>query len=133
MKFEIIYRNNIKVSLVTEGILFCLVLFLGKWFGKELFDFYIFSAVFCKILGYASIILYPLVKLKSKIYEIKMTGKGFEIFYAVSFIVLFVVQLVLILFKIKFPVAFMFLTSFYEIYTAFLKKGKSFRNNEEDK
>lgn len=122
MKFEIIYRNNIKVSLVTEGILFCFVLFLGKYFGKELLDFYIFSAVICKILGYVSIVLFPLVKLKSKIYEIKMTGEEYELFYSVSLIVLFVVQIILILFKIKFPVVFICLTSFYEIYTIFLKK-----------
>lgn len=118
------FISNIKLALITEGILLSVIILFNKWFGKELFDFYIFSLVICKIFGYASIILYPFIKFKSKIYEIKIAGEEYEIFYSFSVLILFIIQIVLILFKIKFPIFFTFITSFYEIYNTFLKRNQ---------
>lgn len=105
MKFINAHRIGIKISMITEFLIFTVILFLEKWAGTEYFNFIIFSAVLFKAVGYASIIFYPIVKFKSKIYELEMTKKG-ELFFVIGLLTLFFIQIFLLIFKIKVPVFF---------------------------
>lgn len=117
-------KINMKISMITELLLLSALLLLNKWVGNERFNFYIFSSVLCKVIGYGTIVSYPLIKLKSKIYEMEITGKKFEIMYAICILILFLVQILLIVFRIKFPLILVFLTSFYEVYYIFFNNTK---------
>ena len=44
--------------------------------------------------------------------------------YAICILILFLVQILLIVFRIKFPLIFVFLTSFYEMYYIFFNNTK---------
>lgn len=124
MKKNISCRFNLKISLITEIVIFYLIFFLKNWVGSECFFSYIFSSVICKVIGYSSIIFYPLLKFKSRIYETDMTGKNFEFLYTICIFVLFFVQILLIILKSESPVILFTVTSFYEIYYIFLNKNK---------
>lgn len=124
MEFNSFCKINMKISMITELLLLSVLLLLNRWVGNECFNFYIFSSVLCKVIGYGTIVSYPLIKLKSKIYEMKITGKKFEIMYAICILILFLVQILLIVFRVKFPLIFVFLTSFYEMYYIFFNNTK---------
>ncbi len=78
MEFNSFCKINMKISMITELLLLSVLLLLNRWVGNECFNFYIFSSVLCKVIGYGTIVSYPLIKLKSKIYEMKITGKNLK-------------------------------------------------------
>jgi hypothetical protein len=126
MQLSNFYKINIKISVIIEFFLLSIILFFNHWIGIECFDFYIFSSAICKVVGYAAIIFYPIIKFKSKIYEMEMTGENYEVFYTICSAILFIVQIILIILKIKFPLLILSLTSFYEMYYIFFNNKKEY-------
>jgi hypothetical protein len=126
MKINISCRFNLKVSIIIEMIIFYLILFLKNWVGSECFYSYIFSSVICKVIGYSSIVFYPLLKFKSMIYGTEIAGKNFEILYTICIFVVFLVQILLIILKNESPVGLFTLTSFYEMYYIFFNNKKEY-------
>jgi len=125
MKLSDFSKVNIKISVMIEFFLLLGLLFLNRWIETESFKFYIFSTVICKVVGYATIIIYPIIKLKSKIYDMEITGSNYEVFYTICISIFFIVQFILIVLKIKFPMFILSLTSFYEIYYIFVTDKKN--------
>lgn len=126
MQLSNFYKINIKISVITEILIFYLILFLKNWLGSECFSSYIFSSVICKVIGYSSIIFYPLLKFKSRIYGTDIVGKNFEILYTICIFVLFLVQILLIILRNESPVIVFTVTSFYEMYYIFFNNKKEY-------